>query len=76
MKLNVGDVIQIHGWVMLSRLNDGDKLKVAKITKEGFDSVYWFTKPKGKKLIIGHKTANVDSAIHDNGMNRIEIVKQ
>ena len=76
MKLNVGDVIQIHGWVMLSRLNDGDKLKVAKITKEGFVSVYWFTKPKGKKLIVGHKTSNVDSAIHDNGMNRIEIVKQ
>ena len=76
MKLNVGDIIQVHGWVMLNKLNDGDKFKVAKITKQGFDNVYWFTKPRGKKLIIGHRAVSVDSAIHNNGINRIEVITQ
>lgn len=76
MKLNVGDTIQVHGWVMLNKLNDGGKFKVAKITKQGFSNIYWFTRTRGKKMIIGHRAASIDSAIHNNGMNRIEIITQ
>lgn len=74
MKLNVGDVIQVHGWVMLEKLNDGEKFKVDKISKVGFDNIYWFTKPQGTKIIIGHKVTSVDLSINTKSGNWIEVL--
>ena len=74
MKLQVGDVIEIHGWVMLAELNDGQKYKVASIEKIGHINAYVFTKARGKKVVVIHNTHSVDAMIGLNGNNSIEIV--
>jgi len=74
-KLNVNDIIEINGFVMLQKMEG--KLKVALIEKDtiGRDIAYWFSKPKGSKHIVGHRIQDIDGWI-DNGseINNIKIV--
>lgn len=69
MKLKTGDIIEVHGYVMLNKMPEG-KYKVAKIN----NNVYYFSKAKGKKIIIGHFTHNVDLWISDSDLNKITVV--
>lgn len=73
MKLKVGDVIEVIGWVMLKNLNEG-KYKVSSIGQHFGEDVYYFSKPKGKKEIVGHYVSDVDMSIDERNNNRIEIV--
>ena len=77
MELNVGDVIQVNGWVMLQGMEDGQKYKVARIQKSGFNNIYFFTKARGKKIVVGHSTSDIDMCINSQyGNNNIEIIKR
>jgi myosin heavy subunit len=66
LKLKVGDIIEVHGFVMLKGLDGGNKYKVAKISEKNRRHVYWFSKARGKKIVIGHYTSDVDMLVHDN----------
>lgn len=74
MKLKVNDIIRVNGFVMLKGMNDNDKFKVAKITKEGFNNYYWFSKPKGEKLLFAHKASSINLSINSNNNNYIEVI--
>lgn len=74
MRLKVGDIIEVHGWVMLKGLVDGGKYKVTRIEKTQDDSIYFFSKARGNKEIIGHYAYNIDMMINSNNGNRIEII--
>lgn len=59
MKLQVGDVIDVHGWVMLEKMEG--RLKVAKISNwPGVGPVYGFKKPRGRKVVVIHPVSRVD----------------
>lgn len=70
MKLEVGDIIEVQGFVMLKGIDK--PLKVKKI-----DSIsYWFTKPNGDKIITRHIISDVDRWINNsNDLNQITIKK-
>jgi len=75
MKLKVGDIITVHGWVMLNKLDSG-KYKVKSISKSNGIDVYDFTKPKGNKIIIRHFVDNVDLWVSDTSnpdLNKITV---
>ena len=74
MKLQVGNVIEIFGWVMLNKLEDGCKYRVSRIKKIYGEDVYIFTKARGKKEVVGHYVDSVDIMINPHNNNRIEII--
>lgn len=74
MKLQVGNIIEVHGWVMLKGLEGGNKYKVSRVSKRSGKDVYWFSKPRGKKEIVGHYAHDVDISINELNGNRIEII--
>ena len=78
MKLQVGDIINVFGFIMLKGLNDSEKYRVSRVSMYGNNSVYWFTKPRGKKELIGHYTNDVDIWIGNNNknLNRIDIISK
>ena len=76
LRLGVGDIIEVIGWVMLKGLDDGKRYKVARIEKHFMGDVYYFSKPKGKKIVIGHYCYDVDGYINNSNNNRIEIVEK
>ncbi len=53
LKLQVGDVIEVFGWVMLNRVEPGF-YKISKISDHYGKAAYSFTKPKGRKVIVRH----------------------
>jgi hypothetical protein len=69
MKLQVNNIIDVHGFVMLSKMEG--TLKVSKIDEIS----YWFTRPKGKKTIVRHLISDVDRCIKTNSedLNKITI---
>lgn len=69
MKLQQGDIIQVHGFVMLEKMEG--KLKVSHFTEHYGKLAYVFTKPKGKKIVIAHYCNNVDGWI-DNPYCKIK----
>ena len=72
LKLKEGDTIMVHGWVMLKKLESG-KWKVKKVEMRGTDAIYYFVRPRGKKVIAFY-SRQIDGCIRDNGdLNRIEI---
>lgn len=74
-KLQVGDIIKVHGWVMLRDLEDGCSYRIARIFDSFGRSVYEFSKPRGRKRLFGHYADSVDSWINDrDDNNRIELV--
>lgn len=72
-KLNVGDIVEVHGFVMLSKMKG--KLKVAYAdVYQGEKHAYWFTRPKGIKPIVGHLVSDVDAWIENGSdINFIEV---
>lgn len=74
MKLKVGDVILVHGFVMLKGLEDGQKYRVQSTPDYFGQPTYRFTKPKGKKFICRHYTSNVDMMMDERNLNRIEVL--
>ncbi len=53
-----GFLIEVHGWVMLKKVPAG-KYRIVLGPGPGSMSVFWFHKPKGKKVIIGHYADDV-----------------
>jgi len=74
-KLKPGDTIQVHGWVMLNKMDEG-KYRIVKISHHYDIPTYVYAKLKGKKT-WSHYVSNVDPWIQDNNsnLNRIEILK-
>lgn len=62
MKLKVGDIIEVHGWVMLAKLDEG-KYRVKNVGVYHGIEFYDFSKPRGKKTIVRHATADVDLSV-------------
>jgi hypothetical protein len=73
-KLKEGDIIEVHGWVMLKGLTAG-KWKVKEVKLYGGTMAYYFTKLRGKK-VLGFYWHQIDGCIRDTeDLNRIEILK-
>jgi hypothetical protein len=72
-KLNVGDIIEVHGFTMLRGMKG--KLRVAYAdVYMGEKHAYWFTRPKGIKPIVGHLVSDVDAWIENGSdINFIEV---
>jgi hypothetical protein len=74
-KLNVGDIIEVQGFVMLNKLEPG-RYRVKSIVRrhQGIDA-YFFTRPRGKKVVVGHYVDNVDPwlrpSVSDPDLNKI-----
>lgn len=75
MKLKIGSIILVHGFVMLADMEDGQKYRVKSMPDFHGHPTYQFTKAKGKKFACRHLQSSVDCWIGDvNNLNRIEIV--
>jgi len=78
-KLQAGDIIEVFGWVMLAKLDAG-RYRISKVRERYLSrSIYDFTRPKGKRLIVTHYSENVDAWLREKGdadLNRIEIVSR
>jgi hypothetical protein len=73
-KLKAGDIIEVHGWIMLKGLTEG-KWKVKEVKPFGGTPAYYLTRPRGKK-VIGFYYHQIDGCIRDTeDGNRIEILK-
>jgi len=71
MKLQLNDVIQTNGFIMLKSIQG--TLRVSKID----DISYYFTKEKGSKVICRHLISDIDSWINNNSdINYIKIVSK
>lgn len=71
-KLEVGDVVCVHGWVMLKGLEDGECYRVLRRDAQS----YTFARPRGKKPIVRHYITSVDRWLRPAGhgdLNRIEV---
>ncbi len=73
--LNIGDKIQVSGWVMLEGLEDGAAYEVVRVQ----NGVYNFVKlnkdgSHSKRKRAAHLIKNVDLWIGGNNHNRIDIV--
>ncbi len=67
--LQVGSIIEVHGFVMLQKMNG--RLKVSRAD----DISYTFTKVNGSKEIVRHYKHNVENWINNSSdINRIEII--
>lgn len=64
MKLKKGDIVEVHGWVMLEKLEAGKYRVKATGTQSGID-YYDFAKPRGSKTIVRHAITNVDPWVRD-----------
>lgn len=79
LKLRENDIILVHGWVMLQKVEGGEKYRVSKIDSRYGYATYTFTRPRGFKPVITHYAHNVDPWIRDPNhpdLNRIEIIKK
>lgn len=75
MKLNIGSIIIVHGFVMLKGLEDGQKYRVHSTPPHYGNDTYQFTKAKGKKVVARHYANNVDLWVDNpQNFNRIEVM--
>ena len=73
--LNVGDKIQVIGWVMLEGMESGARYEVVRVR----NGVYNFVKlnkdgSHSKRKRAAHLVKNVEAWIGGNSHNRIDIV--
>lgn len=74
MKLNIGSLILVHGWVMLKGLEANQKYRVQSIPDYKGSATYEFTKPKGSKVVCRHYVYDVDPWIRiTQDLNYIEM---
>lgn len=62
-QLATGDLIEVHGWVMLRKVEPG-RYRVTVGDYHG-TPIYSFTKPRGRKVIISHYCDDVDCWLRD-----------
>ena len=77
-KLRAGDLIRVDGYVMLAKLEAGT-YRVSRVGEVYKSPTYFFTLPKGKKVIVGHFADAVDAWIRQEGdpdLNKIVVVSQ
>jgi len=78
MKLKVGTIILIHGWIMTKGLDGGCKYRVESMPNYHGIPTYQFTKAKGKKVVARHYLSDIDAWIREKDhpdLNRIEVIK-
>lgn len=74
-KLAVGDVIKVHGFVMLKGLDDGFRYEVEKLDMwTSISTTYTYTFRRiGSKFRVRHFASSVDSWINETeDLNRIQ----
>lgn len=77
MKLNVGSLILIHGWIMLKSLESGQKYRVQSTPDYMGFATYEFTKPKGTKIVCRHYAHDLDPWIRiTQDLNYVEIINE
>ena len=59
MRLQVGDIIRVDGFVMLAKLDEG-RYRVKSISKYHGQDTYTFSKPRGKKSICRFYVHQID----------------
>lgn len=77
-KLNMGDQIEVHGWIMLSGLPAG-KYRIRNRGVWKGTQFYDFTTPRGTKQIVRHACSSVDAWIRDaedEDLNKIVVLKR
>ena len=77
-KLKVGDVVEVFGYVMLKKIESG-RYRVSKIETVNNQSVYSFTKPRGKKVLVRHYSDFFDTWVKesdDSNLNKIVLIKE
>lgn len=60
MKLKVGDIVRVEGWVMLEGLEEG-RYRVAIVGQRYGNDTYTFCRPKGNKAVCRHYAHKVDA---------------
>jgi len=76
--LQQGDMIQVFGWVMLNKLDEG-RYRVKRVGAIHGQLTYTFARPKGRIGIITHYASNVDPWLRDTAdpdLNKIVKVNQ
>ncbi len=58
-KLNVGDIIEVQGFVMFAKLEPG-KYRIKGVGRYVGIEYYDFAKPKGTKTVVRHDAAKID----------------
>ncbi|MFW5891193.1 MAG: hypothetical protein ACOCUI_03145 [bacterium] len=76
-KLKQGDIIEVHGFVMLRKVEG--KLRVDEVFNYKGILVYRFCKPRGKKTIVCHSVTDVDMWLErededEESLNKIKII--
>ena len=66
-KLPRGDLIEVHGWVMLNKLDSGFRYRVKDVGTVNGIPTYSFTRPMGTKVLVVHYAANVDVWLRPEG---------
>lgn len=67
MLLNVGDVIQVEGFVMLKNIDDGCSYRLIGIREYNGNSVYDFAKGKrGRVRYVSHYCYEIDYWLNNN----------
>jgi hypothetical protein len=75
MKLGIGSIIMVHGWVMLKGLEAGQKYRVQSTPQHYGSDTYQFTKAKGKKVVARHYANSVDLWVNNpQNFNHIEVM--
>ena len=79
LKLKVGDIVRVDGFVMLQGIDDGAKLRVCRIGEFHGSPTYTFCRPRGTRGVVTHKASSVDMAVHSAGhpdLNKIVVVER
>ena len=76
MRLQIGDLVEVFGWVMLKKMEHGKIYRLSEVTQHAGKDVYWFTRPRGTKKIVGHYASDVDMVIGYDCYNRIEVINR
>jgi hypothetical protein len=77
MKLAIGSIIRIDGWVMLSGLDYG-LYRVASVGTQYGRDTYSFARPNGRKILARHYADGVDYSIKphsDSDLNKIVVIQ-
>lgn len=76
-KLKENDLVDVVGWVMLQKLEQG-QYRILKISETNCQLVYSFSRPRGKKCLVRHYVKSIDLWVkppNSPDLNKI-VVKQ
>jgi hypothetical protein len=72
-KLQVGDIVEVQGFVMLAKLDPG-RYRIKAVGEWKGIPYYDFALPRGKKIIVRHAVSSVDrwlSSVENPDINKI-----